>query len=325
MTTLRTEPRLGDFVNPSSFWQPLRFVHPHGWVGHIPFAFWLVDALRPSTIVELGTHSGNSYSAFCQAVSTLGFDSRCVAVDTWKGDEHAGFYGNDVYDDLKRFNDDRFSSFSELMQCTFDEASASFEDGSIDLLHIDGMHTYDAVRHDYERWLPKMSERGVVVMHDIAVFENGFGVHNLWEEIAGRLPSFEFVHGHGLGVIGVGTKQEPAVAALFAASTDRELVGHIRNAYARLGESVSGSTGRTRASTAEIDRFNEENLDLKLRLWSIRDHVIGAEATAGRLAAEVTALEAEKSAILRSVRMRVGAKIVGPLARVARLLRRLPR
>lgn len=191
-------------------------IDPSTWAEHIPFAFFLVDILRPGIIVELGTAAGVSYCAFCQAVATIGLDCRCFAVDTWEGDAHSGFYAPNVLDELRSYHDPLYGTFSSLIRRHFDDAVALFQDRTIDLLHIDRLQTYEAVRHDFETWLPKMSDRGVVLFHDIAVRERGFGVWKLWEELNRKYPAFEFSHGYRLGVLGVGTAYPREVEVLFS-------------------------------------------------------------------------------------------------------------
>lgn len=225
-------------INHSALIDPSRLEFPNGWVGHIPFASWIVALIRPRTLVELGTHSGNSYCAFCQAVKENGLETRAYAVDTWQGDKHAGSYTENVFLDLKLYHDPLYGSFSQLLRMTFDEAAERFRENSIDLLHIDGLHTYEAVKHDFESWLPKISTRGVVLFHDTNVYERDFGVHRLWAELAQEYPGFNFKHSHGLGVLLVGRDRSPELMALVESSVPNERWRLAATLFQRLGTSV---------------------------------------------------------------------------------------
>ena len=225
------------WVNGASFWYP-NFIADSAWIEHGPFAFWIASILKPRTFVELGTHGGYSYFAFCQAVKALGLDTRCYAVDTWKGDEHAGRYGEEVFHHVQAYNETHYGPFSRLVRSTFDEALGHFSDACIDLLHIDGRHFYEDVKHDFESWRPKLSDRGVVLFHDTNVRERNFGVFRLWEELKEAFPAFEFLHGHGLGVLGYGARLPSAITAFFETTASPAVATEVRAAYGRLGAAV---------------------------------------------------------------------------------------
>jgi hypothetical protein len=243
---------------------PSRLVMPTSWTGHIPFAFWLVSTLQPRVIVELGVHTGNSYCAFCEEVKRAKLDTACFGIDTWRGDEHSGFYGEEVLQELREFHDPRYDSFSTLTQTTFDEAVTCFADGSIDLLHLDGLHTPEAVRHDFEMWRPKLSDRAVVLFHDTNVRQSHFGVWRFWEELKATFPHFEFIHSHGLGVLGAGKSFPPAIKCLF--ELDSPETASVRNVFASLGHNLIEITrlrysSETQQSAARFRSEKQEETD----------------------------------------------------------------
>jgi predicted O-methyltransferase YrrM len=50
------------------------------------------------------------------------------------------------------------------------DAVDDFADGSLDWVHIDGDHTFDAAVQDIIRWAPKVREGGLVLVHDYCAF-----------------------------------------------------------------------------------------------------------------------------------------------------------
>jgi hypothetical protein len=178
------------------------------WSNLVPTLFGLFAFLRPRRYVELGSHYGMSFFGACQAVNFLNLSTDCIAVDSWVGDLHASFHSNEVFESFERT---MLESFPEqfYIKSMFEDALVSFDDSSIDLLHIDGYHTYEAVKNDFETWLPKMSKSGVIIFHDINVYERGFGVWRYWDELKNLYPHLALFHSHGLGILYVG--ESPSV------------------------------------------------------------------------------------------------------------------
>jgi GT2 family glycosyltransferase len=235
--------------------------------------------LAPRTFVELGTHSGNSFFSFCQAVVEAELPTRCYAIDTWKGDEHASHYGEEVFAAVSSHHREHYAAFARLLRMTFDEAVHYFGDESVDLLHIDALHTYEAVRYDFETWLPKLSPGAVVLFHYTNVRERNFGVWRLWLELEQAYPRhLEFVHSHGLGVLQLnnvlpgkellwlvpGSPEQRMVLGFFAAMSmwhldhyDQREAG---DQTARLNQIISELRGQMAVANAEISALRNRRI-----------------------------------------------------------------
>lgn len=231
------------------------------WSGHLAFANDLITATHPELIVELGTHWGEAYFTFCQTVEECGLSSVCYAVDHWLGDEHAGHYGEEVFENVRQYNERYYSQFSYLLRSSFDDAISQFGDGSIALLHIDGLHTYEAARHDFNTWLPKVKPGGIVLLHDICPKHEDFGVWRLWDEIKAEFPNaFEFHHSWGLGVVRKtgGTDNPLLLENLFGGSpAAQEEIRHRYVVYASHLEHLLGNSPVVIRETTETPSSGE--------------------------------------------------------------------
>ncbi len=166
------------FFSPRSFERPLWLVDST-WIEHGPFGLWIADQLRPRLRVELGSFRGYSFSLFCQALAKHSEPWNAVAIDNWEGDKHSGFFkskGDEIFAALSEHARLHYAPHAELKRMYFSQALSSIPDGSIDLLHIDGRHTYEDVKEDHTSWIGKLSDRAIVMFHDTQVREQDFGV-----------------------------------------------------------------------------------------------------------------------------------------------------
>ncbi|MGK9148860.1 class I SAM-dependent methyltransferase [Plantibacter flavus] len=294
------------WLGKASYWTPDHLM-PSAWHEHAPFAFWLIDALRPATFVELGSHNGFSYFAMCEAVRRLGLPTQCSAIDSWEGDEHAGFYGDDVFRAVTEINDAQYPDFSQLIRAYFSDAVDRFEDGSIELLHIDGRHRYEDAVEDFETYRPKLAANAVVIFHDTFEFDRGFGVHRLWAELEQRYPdsTFQFEHGHGLGVLGIGAELPQGIVDFFAAG--RASGEQVREDYARLGAVVEARAVEVQARLDDTARIAAQQQEIE----ALRQH-------AARLDAELAGARARFDEVTGSTAWRATA----PARRLVELVRR---
>lgn len=251
-----------------TFTQPQLYEPQSAWLRHGPFALWLVQALRPRRIVELGTHHGYSYFCFCQAVAEAELLTDCYAVDTWLGDEHAGFYGDEIYDLVVERNAP-YEGFSKLLRKTFAEALADIEDGSVDLLHVDGRHFYEDVKEDFESWIPKLSPRAVVLFHDTEVKQKGFGVWRYWAEIAPSRPSINLPYQHGLGVLFWGSEIADGLKSFVARIDDPTGVAGIINVFQTIGDGFAASQ-ELAATQLKLSAERDGAWNLRAQLETLR-------------------------------------------------------
>ncbi len=130
-------------------------------------------------------------------------------------------------DELKAHHDAHYGRYSSLILDNPKDVLAHFTDGSVDLLHLDGQSD------DFEAWLPKLNDRGVLLLHGVNDRERDAAVWKFWADLRLRHPTFEFTHGCGLGVAAVGPRCPDALGALIL--TGEEDAEYIREFYYRLG------------------------------------------------------------------------------------------
>jgi hypothetical protein len=167
---------------------------PSAWTGHLEFAVWLTCRFLPQIVVDLGVDYGCSTYAWGASGT-----SQVIGIDWFRGDAHTG--ARDVQREVSALGDlltrdYQYPNTVRIWRTSFDEAAEIFK-GTIDVLHIDGLHTNDAVKQDLKKWLPKLAADGIVVMHGTRALPNDVG--RRFDKL--DYPKTRIDHSTGLGIL----------------------------------------------------------------------------------------------------------------------------
>ncbi len=278
------------------------------WSGHKNFAYDLIRNIKPERVVELGTHRGNSFFSMCQAVKDGNLKTELYAVDTWKGDKHAGFYGEWVFRGINLIKNTYYSELNiNFVRKTFDTALDEFSDNSIDILHIDGLHTYDAVKHDFEAWFKKVRSDGIILLHDTSEKSADFGVFKLWEEIKKKFSTTEFIHSHGLGVLYKNPKKFKGISDLKDIWNRYYFIYWINRKYEleikTLGKGVQKQDKRISKQEKDIIKRDQEIVELK-------ETIVELKETLQKRDQELLAIKSSRLWKLRSAYVKIRRKFL---------------
>lgn len=120
---------------------------------------------------EIGVLNGETSAFFLNEFQTL----TLIGIDPIIPDSmEASLIGNkEIIDTNIGINKDRWQFY---MDYSF-KVHANFQDDVFDFIFIDGDHTYDAVAQDYELYIPKVKNGGLIFMHDSRMNRGGANFH----------------------------------------------------------------------------------------------------------------------------------------------------
>jgi len=157
----------------TKFWQGYlqTFVHPPERLAAIPgylhplearFLFWLAGKVPENGLaLEVGSYKGKS-SAYLAAGLTSA--ARLACVDTWRNDAMPYDAPSDVMPEFLH-NVGEYRNKIETHQGTSVEIAAGWS-RPLDLLFIDGDHSYEGCRTDMQAWLDFVRPGGWIAFHD---------------------------------------------------------------------------------------------------------------------------------------------------------------
>jgi predicted O-methyltransferase YrrM len=162
---------------------------------------------NPRVIMEIGTAMGGTLFSFCKLAQE---DAIIISIDLPKG-PFGGGYPEWKIPFYKAFAKGEQKLYllrkDSHKQDTLEEIKKILSGNQLDFLFIDGDHSYEGVKKDFEMYSPLVKKGGIIAFQDIA--PNGLpeltgGVPKFWKEIKNKYNLSEYIEninqeGYGIG------------------------------------------------------------------------------------------------------------------------------
>ena len=167
----------------------------------------LVGKRRPKSVVEIGTAQGGTLILWCRQADPT---ATIVSLDL-PGGIHGGGYPY-----WKSWIYQRFPFGTQKLHLLRGDShkpemlarlkSVLPGDGKVDFLFIDGDHTYDGVKADFEMYSGLVRPGGLIAFHDICKHPEALNCHvdRFWQEVKRGLQNREFIERISQDTCGIG-------------------------------------------------------------------------------------------------------------------------
>jgi predicted O-methyltransferase YrrM len=166
----------------------------------------IVKGKNIRTFLEIGTGNGGTLFLFSRVASD---GARAITIDLPGGAFGGGYssFKSGFYRSFARPGQEimliKANSHDESVK---QKVAAMLGEGKLDLLFIDGDHTYEGVKQDFELYSGLVRPGGIIALHDIVVHppESDCNVNKFWDEVKVKYKSREIIHDKNQGWGGIG-------------------------------------------------------------------------------------------------------------------------
>lgn len=129
-----------------------------------------VKKQQPLTVLEIGTAKGGSFYIWSRYLDSV---DNLISLDL-PGGKFGGGYDAQKTNIFKQFSTSKNMDFvrQDSHKISTYNKIRDISDGSVDFLFIDGDHTYEGVKQDFEMYSELVSDGGIIALHDIVTHPN---------------------------------------------------------------------------------------------------------------------------------------------------------